>query len=371
MRREDAEKLLGGHAAGTLTDAERRALMEAALADQELFDALAGEEALRELLEDPEARRLIEQAVAPGETPQTGFAAWLRRPRSWTLVGALAAAAVITVAIVWTGGPERRRETFELAKRSEPAVPELPPGAAPLAPAPAPERRVLRDQTATPAKPQNGPAAPQSMGGGGGALQPSAGLTPSEPGPAIPAPIPPAAESMAKARADALSAEPEEKQVKGELAAQEAAPERGITAGAPSSRDQRVGQAARPAVTNRTELAASLVSVPPPSLRYAITTSAQGAALLTVNAGQRGYLYALGSSGLIYSGPVEPGKPAVISAPSGTGRVSLLFSRTEAADPRALLSHRPATTESNVPGGKRVEAAAPASFVAADVDLSR
>jgi hypothetical protein len=177
---------------------------------------------------------------------------------------------------------------------------------------------------------------------------------------------------MAKVRADALREAPEDKQAKGEIAAQEAAPERGAIAGAPFGRAQRAGQAAAPAaVTNRTGLAASLASVPPPSLRYAVTATAQGSARLSVDAGQRGYLYAFGSSGLIFSGPVEPGKFAVILPPAGTARVSLLFSRTEAADPRALLAHRPAITESSVPGGKRVEAAAPASFLAADVDLSR
>ena len=41
----DLHKLLGGYAAGTLTPEERRALFDAALADQALFDALADEEA--------------------------------------------------------------------------------------------------------------------------------------------------------------------------------------------------------------------------------------------------------------------------------------------------------------------------------------
>ena len=47
MKREHVRKLLGGYATGTLTPDEQQALFEAALNDQELFDALAGEEALR------------------------------------------------------------------------------------------------------------------------------------------------------------------------------------------------------------------------------------------------------------------------------------------------------------------------------------
>ena len=47
-----AEDLLGAYATSTLTSAERRKLLEAALADQGIFDALAQEEALREVLED-------------------------------------------------------------------------------------------------------------------------------------------------------------------------------------------------------------------------------------------------------------------------------------------------------------------------------
>lgn len=57
MRQEEVRKLLGGYATGTLTDAERDMLFAAALEDQSLFDTLAKEEALRELLSDPATRQ--------------------------------------------------------------------------------------------------------------------------------------------------------------------------------------------------------------------------------------------------------------------------------------------------------------------------
>src|ERR1017187_9537418 len=51
MSREEIQKLLGGYATDTLSEAERRALFEAAIEDQELFDALAKEQALRDVLQ--------------------------------------------------------------------------------------------------------------------------------------------------------------------------------------------------------------------------------------------------------------------------------------------------------------------------------
>ncbi len=63
MNASEAEKLLGGYATGTLTKAERSSLFAAALGDQELFNALADEEVLRELLEDPQARAQLIAAL--------------------------------------------------------------------------------------------------------------------------------------------------------------------------------------------------------------------------------------------------------------------------------------------------------------------
>ena len=74
MPEKDLEKLLGGYATGTLTEEERKALFEAALHDQGLFNALADEQALKELLDDPVSRRrlldMLEKASAhPSQVP--------------------------------------------------------------------------------------------------------------------------------------------------------------------------------------------------------------------------------------------------------------------------------------------------------------
>ena len=48
MTRDEIRGLIGGYATGSLSEAERRTLFEAALDDQELFDELAREQALKE-----------------------------------------------------------------------------------------------------------------------------------------------------------------------------------------------------------------------------------------------------------------------------------------------------------------------------------
>ena len=80
MTHEEIRKLLGGYATNTLTGSERRALMEAALDDQELFNALQDEEALRQLLADPASREQVHQALDEKPAP-----AW--RARGWVWPG--------------------------------------------------------------------------------------------------------------------------------------------------------------------------------------------------------------------------------------------------------------------------------------------
>ena len=63
MSREEIHKLVGGYATGTLTPEEREALFRAALEDQELFDALAREQALSDLLSDPASKAQLLAAL--------------------------------------------------------------------------------------------------------------------------------------------------------------------------------------------------------------------------------------------------------------------------------------------------------------------
>jgi hypothetical protein len=79
----DYEKLLGGYATGTLTDAERQVLFEAALQDQRLFNALADDEALKALLDDPVSRQRLIQALEAADQPETKAWRWGALVPAW------------------------------------------------------------------------------------------------------------------------------------------------------------------------------------------------------------------------------------------------------------------------------------------------
>lgn len=132
MTREDIRKLLGGYATGSLTEAERKLLFDAALDDQELFDELAQEQALKEVLDEPGAKQRLIAVLAP-------------QPRAWWLKAwpwvALTAAAAVVVGIVLLRPPAPQ----QIAEVQIPASQvEAPPPAnvpAPVQPAAAATRR--------------------------------------------------------------------------------------------------------------------------------------------------------------------------------------------------------------------------------------
>ncbi len=139
----EMERLLGGYATDTLSDAEKKLLFEAALEDQELFNALQDEQALRELLADGASRQAIQQALeAP--RPFRRFAA----PWRWPLVVGLAAACLLSVVVVrWDMSPPPRIVQNEVALVQRDAisrVPETPKTAEPAAAAP----RIVHKQKA-------------------------------------------------------------------------------------------------------------------------------------------------------------------------------------------------------------------------------
>ncbi len=161
MTREEARKLLGGYATGTLTSSEREALFAAALEDQELFDALAKEEALREVLAEPAART---ELLAALEEPEPRAAWWRWRP----LAGALAMAGIALAAVgVWRFTREHPAPVIvarmEQAPAPPTAIPPSAPASAPASPAPAPKAALPRRQV-EPAKPALPAATPAIAG---------------------------------------------------------------------------------------------------------------------------------------------------------------------------------------------------------------
>jgi hypothetical protein len=95
MTKDEIRQLLAGYATNTLTETERQALFEAALDDQELFDALHQEQALKDLLADPGSRAQIRQAL---EKPRSVRPRWW----TWTAAASTVAAAGLIVAVIHT-----------------------------------------------------------------------------------------------------------------------------------------------------------------------------------------------------------------------------------------------------------------------------
>ena len=115
MNIPEAEKLLGGYATGTLTEAERATLLEASLRNQALFEALADEEALRELLADPATRRRLAASLAPApKSLLDRLAATFWRPLPMASAAALAAVAIAVVLV------QRPNPPVEMAKAPSP-----------------------------------------------------------------------------------------------------------------------------------------------------------------------------------------------------------------------------------------------------------
>jgi hypothetical protein len=141
MTQDEIRKLLGGYATNALSAQERKALFEAALEDQELFNALQDEDALRELLADPVTHEQVRQAlVAPRDARRKTF-----RSRRWMFGVAIPAVAAVIVIVLMNRArpPEPVAPPVQIASNQAAPAPEAPqPKAAPLE---------LKKQSKTPA----------------------------------------------------------------------------------------------------------------------------------------------------------------------------------------------------------------------------
>ncbi len=148
MTRDEIRGLIGAYATGSLSEAERKALFEAALDDQALFDELAREQALKELLEEPGVKPRLAAALAPRQKRR-----WTK-PWIWAAAGTLAVAAIAGLVFLRTlPQPEK---TVEMAQATAPAGP-VP---SPVVPAPiAPPLPVTRPVPPTPVIPSPVPNA--------------------------------------------------------------------------------------------------------------------------------------------------------------------------------------------------------------------
>jgi len=139
MNPEDVRKLIGGYATGSLSEAERKLLFDAALDDQELFDELAGEQVLKEMLDEPGARQRLLSAL--GAEQESIKAPWWSR--SWPWMGAAVTVAVAIIMVVaqrTVPPPPEEIARVQTSERLETSPPPPPP--APAAPAPKALRKV-------------------------------------------------------------------------------------------------------------------------------------------------------------------------------------------------------------------------------------
>jgi len=323
VTRVDLHKLLGGYAAGTLTEEERRALFEAALTDQPLFDALADEEALREVLADPASRERVRAALA--DRPPTAFevlGAWLRRPSVWALAGTMAAAVVLTVVVLRTKpvspSPAAGKQVA-LATRPVPPIVNAPASSRPATPprsrletrrfVPPPPvarhpaaRSAPRELAAPPAAQPATLAAklrsPEPHGGGFGSLSGAAG-------PAPPPPPPPPGVAGSATKSVEVQAESDlpvtGRNVAGLEKAKKFAP-LGL----------RYTLLRRGADDKDTEV--------PPDTPFSRGESAR----LRIDADRAGYLYVLAGNHALFSGPIAAGQPVVVETEPGVLHLLLL-----------------------------------------------
>lgn len=111
MTRDEIRALIGGYATGSLTESEKSALFAAALEDQELFDELANEQALKNVIDEPGARDRLIRSLEPVRN-----VAWRQRPWPW-VTAATVAAAVIAMFLL-----RPAPKTTEVARLETPAV---------------------------------------------------------------------------------------------------------------------------------------------------------------------------------------------------------------------------------------------------------
>lgn len=136
MRLDRLERLLSGYATGTLSDEERRLLFEAALEDQTVFNALAREQSLKELLDDPAARQVLLDALQNFEPSlRQRMLSWVLGPRVLAAAGCGAAVLLAAVALLLSERPQPPRQ---IALRREAPAPALEAKAPEREAAPAP-----------------------------------------------------------------------------------------------------------------------------------------------------------------------------------------------------------------------------------------
>jgi hypothetical protein len=329
VTRDEIQKLIGGYATGSLTDAERKLLFDAALEDQELFDELAHEQVLKELLEQPGAKQRLLAALEP----ETSNRIFVRKQWPWAVAAAAACMAVV-IGVVVLRTAEKPREIAVVTAPADVAKPTEPPAPAVATPEPAP---ATPPPVARPVLPKARPAAapivenapapppaaplPAELPKAEKAAQPAVDAIQQVAVPAAPAPAPP--QPINGFRADQTpQVQAGQLQVGGAPAgfAGKAGGKGGGGGGAGGGRGPAPQFAASRAVATR----------------FAFDYSFDASGALRIVPAAQGYLSvsvapASPGSVLLPSRNVAPGTPVIVSIPADAPELVVSFSATPAA----------------------------------------
>jgi hypothetical protein len=147
VTRDDIQRLMGGYATGSLNEAERKLLFDAALEDQDLFDQLSHEHALKELIDEPGVRDRLIAKLAPAEVAVGAVRGGWKKPLAWGfamsfVVGMSLLAVFLTKSSIQTQ-QIAQLDTSVVQPASPASSPASTPATPPPGPAPAPESQPL------------------------------------------------------------------------------------------------------------------------------------------------------------------------------------------------------------------------------------
>ena len=98
MSPDEKKRILALYHSGDLGETERARLIEASIADQDLFDALMDDHVFAALGQDDGFNRALRYALRRRQI-------WYQRPLFWSMAGAGAILAVVLAVRPWTGSP--------------------------------------------------------------------------------------------------------------------------------------------------------------------------------------------------------------------------------------------------------------------------
>ena len=302
MPSDDILDLIGRYSTGSLTAEEQQRLFTAALNDQELFDQLAREQDLKQLLDEPGVRDRMIRALEPP-----------RRKTAWIFgVAATAAlsAALMVILLRPTPKPPPQLADAKIPASTEVAQPEsAPPPVATPTPAAAPAP--VREETRRAEAPVPKTVTPVSQASTDAPLRDAVKKEKDQPAPAAP-PVP-ALPRPASARMQVQAIQP--------LASQQQ--------NAPGGPRQNNADQARSGAVNGA--AAKAQDVAAGAFGFHYSTETQGH--LSIIPAVDGYLFVKSNDGTVLFGPKLSAAGIIVDLPLAAGVTSAVITFSENSSP--------------------------------------